>query len=70
MAGLIIGHMPHDVMAYLAAYLDGTTAVEPANVVGLAHPRFAVAVIGNIIKMLRMSPPKSQPPRSHPCYHQ
>ena len=62
--------MPHDVMSYLVAYLDGTTAVQPADVVGLAHPRFAVAAIGSIIKMLRMSPPKSQPPRSQPCYHQ
>jgi len=50
--------------------LSNTTVVEPANVVGRVHPRFAVAVIGNIIIMLTMSPPKSQPPISHLCYHQ
>ena len=40
------------------AYLDGTTVLEPANEVGRAHPRFVVAVIGNIIHVCTMSLPK------------
>ena len=54
MVGWIIRTHAQDVMVYL----DGTTVEKQAKEIGRAHPLFAAAVIGNIIIMLTMSPPK------------
>ena len=62
-----IGHSLQDVM--MESQVDITVG-RPANEVGHAHPRFAVAVIGSIVQVFTMHPLKNRGMISLNCRHE